>query len=114
VIDCGAEAVLESGMVISLEMEFRHEEVGHVKIEDMAAMGMVRLRVFAWLRQQRRDLASRDIELPAAATVQGMLDAVQLALPEGVIILVNDLRASTSSPVRAGDVVSVFPMLEGG
>ena len=38
VIDCGAEAVLESGMVISLEMEFRHEEVGHVKIEDMAAI----------------------------------------------------------------------------
>jgi Xaa-Pro aminopeptidase len=38
VIDSGAEVVLESGMVISLEMEFRHEEVGHVKIEDMVVV----------------------------------------------------------------------------
>jgi Xaa-Pro aminopeptidase len=38
VIDSRAEAVLESGMVVSLEMEFRHPEVGHVKIEDRAVI----------------------------------------------------------------------------
>jgi len=38
VIDAGAHGVLESGMVVSLEMEFRHEEVGHVKIEDLATI----------------------------------------------------------------------------
>jgi Xaa-Pro dipeptidase len=39
VIDAKADGVLESGMVVSLEMEFRHEEVGHVKIEDLATIG---------------------------------------------------------------------------
>jgi Xaa-Pro dipeptidase len=38
VIDSRAEGVLESGMVISIEMEFRHPGVGHVKIEDMVAI----------------------------------------------------------------------------
>ena len=39
VIDSRSTAVLRSGMVVSIEMEFRHEEVGHVKIEDMVAVG---------------------------------------------------------------------------
>jgi molybdopterin converting factor small subunit len=77
-------------------------------------MGTARLRVYAWLRQQRPDLAARDVEVGTAGVVQDLLDAVQLALPEGVIILVNDRRAEPSSPVRVGDVVNVFPMLEGG
>jgi Xaa-Pro dipeptidase len=38
VIDSGSEVVLESGMVISLEMEFRNAEVGHVKREDMVVI----------------------------------------------------------------------------
>ena len=77
-------------------------------------MSTARLRVYAWLRQQRPDLAARDVEVGAAGLVQDLLNAVQLALPEGAIILVNDRRAKPSSPVRGGDVVSVFPMLEGG
>jgi molybdopterin converting factor small subunit len=77
-------------------------------------MSTARLRVYAWLRQQRPDLAARDVEVGAAGLVQDLLNAVQLALPEGAIILVNDRRAEPSSPVRGGDVVSVFPMLEGG
>jgi molybdopterin converting factor small subunit len=39
---------------------------------------------------------------------------VNLAAPEGAIILVNDQRADPSSPIHGGDTVSVFPMLEGG
>lgn len=39
VIDAKAAGVLESGMVVSLEMEFLHPDVGHVKIEDLAAVG---------------------------------------------------------------------------
>jgi molybdopterin converting factor small subunit len=74
----------------------------------------VRLRVFAWLRRQRPDLAARDVELGRIGSIQGLLDAVQLVPPEGVIILLNDLRAGPSTPVHAGDTVSVFPMLEGG
>jgi sulfur carrier protein ThiS len=76
--------------------------------------GTVKLRVYAWLRQQRPDLASREVALPAAGSVQALLDTVQLAPPEGAIIFVNDQRAEPSSPVRAGDTVNVFPMLEGG
>jgi sulfur carrier protein ThiS len=81
---------------------------------DMTGMGTARLRVYAWLRQQRPDLAARDVEVGASASVQELLDAVQLVPPEGAIILVNDQRAEPSSPVRAGDTVNVFPMLEGG
>jgi sulfur carrier protein ThiS len=77
-------------------------------------MGTARLRVYAWLRQQRPDLAMRDVELGGIGSVQGLLDAVQLEPPEGAIILVNDHRAEATSAVREGDTVSVFPMLEGG
>ncbi|OHD73557.1 MAG: hypothetical protein A2177_12200 [Spirochaetes bacterium RBG_13_68_11] len=81
---------------------------------DGGRAGTVKLRVYAWLRQQRPDLASREVGLPAAASVQALLDAVQLVPPEGAIILVNDQRAEPSSPVHVGDTVNVFPMLEGG
>ena len=80
----------------------------------MTGTGTARLRVYAWLRQQRPDLAGQDVELGSIGSVQGLLDAVNLAAPEGAIILVNDQRAEPSSPVRGGDTVSVFPMLEGG
>ena len=81
---------------------------------DRTDTGTARLRVYAWLRQQRPDLAARDVELGTIESVQGLLDAVHLDAPEGAIILVNDRRAEPSSPVRAGDTVNVFPMLEGG
>ena len=81
---------------------------------DTTGTGTARLRVYAWLRQQRPDLAARDVVVGASGSVQGLLDAVNLAAPEGAIILVNDQRADPSSPVRGGDIVSVFPMLEGG
>ena len=81
---------------------------------DGGRAGTVTLRVYAWLRQQRPDLASSEIGLPAAASVQALLDVVQLVPPEGAIIIVNDQRAEPSSPVHAGDTVNVFPMLEGG
>ncbi len=77
-------------------------------------MGTVRLRVFAWLRKQRPDLADREVDLGSATTVQGLLDAVRLIPPEGAIIIVSDRRAGPSTPVGDGDTVSVFPMLEGG
>jgi molybdopterin converting factor small subunit len=80
----------------------------------MTGTGTARLRVYAWLRQERPDLAARDVELEDIGSVQGLLDAVKLVAPEGAIILVNDQRAEPSSPVREGDTVSVFPMLEGG
>ncbi len=80
----------------------------------MAGTGTARLRVYAWLRQERPDLAARDVELGGIDSVQGLLDAVRLAAPEGAMIFVNDERAEPSSPVRGGDTVTVFPMLEGG
>jgi len=77
-------------------------------------MGTVRLRVFAWLRKQRPDLSDRVVELGGVTTVQGLLDAVRLVPPEGAIIIVSDRQAGPSAPLRDGDTVSVFPMLEGG
>jgi Xaa-Pro aminopeptidase len=35
VINADSDQTLETGMVLSIEMEFKHPEVGHVKIEDM-------------------------------------------------------------------------------
>ena len=34
--------------------------------------------MYAWLRQQRPDLAARDVELGTVESVQGLLDAVHL------------------------------------
>jgi molybdopterin converting factor small subunit len=76
--------------------------------------GTVRLRVYAWLRKQRPDLAAREIELGSVDSVRGLLEAVHLEPPEGAIILVNDRQADPASAVCTGDTVSVFPMLEGG
>lgn len=77
-------------------------------------MSTVRVKVYAWLRTQRPDLASRDVELPPDATIRGLLAAVHLVPPDGAILLVNDRRADLSTPLRAGDSVGVFPMLDGG
>jgi molybdopterin converting factor small subunit len=77
-------------------------------------MGTVRLKVFAWLRKERPDLAACDVELPADATLHGLLDAVRLTPPDGAILLVNDRRADPATPLRAGDTIGVFPMLDGG
>jgi len=38
VIDAHSSDLLQEGMVLSIEMEFRHTEVGHVKIEDMVVI----------------------------------------------------------------------------
>jgi molybdopterin converting factor small subunit len=76
--------------------------------------GTARLRVYAWLRRQRPDLAAKDIEVGPTGSVQGLLEAVRLEAPEGAIILVNDQRAGLSTPVHPGDTIGVFPMLDGG
>jgi len=75
---------------------------------------MAKLRVYAWLRRQRPDLAAREVALDGIDSVRGLFDAVDLAPPDEAIILVNDRRADLASPVRGGDTVCVFPMLEGG
>jgi len=74
----------------------------------------VTLRVYAWLRRKRPDLASREVALDGIESVQGLFDAVSLAPADEVIILVNDRRAELTSSVHAGDTVCVFPMLDGG
>jgi Xaa-Pro aminopeptidase len=38
VIDLRSTHVLQPGMVLSLEMEFRHADAGHAKIEDMVVI----------------------------------------------------------------------------
>jgi Xaa-Pro dipeptidase len=38
VVDRSSRDLLQPGMVLSVEMEFRHAEVGHVKIEDLAVI----------------------------------------------------------------------------
>lgn len=79
-----------------------------------SAPGTARLRVYALLRQQRPDLAAREVALDGIDSVGGLFDAVNLVPPEEAIILVNDRRAGPATPVRGGDTVCVFPMLEGG
>jgi molybdopterin converting factor small subunit len=76
--------------------------------------GAVTLRVYAWLRRTRPDLAARDVALGGIDSVGGLFDAVNLAPPDEAIIMVNDRRAELTTPVRGGDTVCVFPMLEGG
>lgn len=77
-------------------------------------MGTATLRVYALLRQQRPDLARREVALDGIDTLQGLFDAVNLVPPEEAIVLVNDRRAGPATPVHGGDRVCVFPMLEGG
>jgi Xaa-Pro aminopeptidase len=38
VIDAHSSDLLQEGMVLSIEMEFRYPEVGHIKLEDMVVI----------------------------------------------------------------------------
>lgn len=84
---------------------------------------MIELLYFAWVRE-RIGKDGEQIELPAgAATVAGLLDALQ-ARGDGYAaafgerdrlrVAVNQTFAPLDAPVRAGDEVAIFPPVTGG
>jgi molybdopterin converting factor small subunit len=83
--------------------------------DEEAAAAPIVVRLFGGLGEQLPAAPSR-IELKAsqAHTVAEVLDAI--GLPAGVagLVLINGLHGTPESGIAAGDLVALFPHLNGG
>ena len=73
---------------------------------------MVEVRLFATLRQGRQKVYH--VESSSVSTVQDIMDAVDVPRSEVNIMLINGFHQKPETPVKDGDVVSLFPAVGGG
>ena len=72
----------------------------------------VEVRLFAYLREGRGNKVYLDIS--EGTTVQDILDKLEI-IPEHVsLILINGKDATTSSVIKEGEYLTVFPPVGGG
>jgi molybdopterin converting factor small subunit len=77
----------------------------------------VTVRLFATFRDfcpKQATQCSFDIKIDEHETVQGVVGSLRLPEELPRIILVNGLFTSEDSPLREGDIISIFPPLIGG
>ena len=73
---------------------------------------MIEVRVFATLRIGRDKISRFPAEdLPDAAALMKKLD---IPAEDVAIILINGFHSKPESPVKDGDIVSLFPPVAGG
>ena len=73
---------------------------------------MIEVRLFATLRQGRQKVYH--LEYHSVKTVQDVMDAVDVPRSEVNIILINGFHQKPETPVKEGDLVSLFPAVGGG
>lgn len=73
---------------------------------------MIEVRLFATLRQGRQKVYH--VESSSVSTVQDIMDAVDVPRSEVNIMLINGFHQKPETPVKDGDVVSLFPAVGGG
>ena len=77
----------------------------------------VQVKLFATLRRQFPDLGigeAMPIELPEDATVDGLLEAMDLPRKQVKIIFVDGIVRQEGFVLSDGDVVGLFPPVGGG
>ncbi len=72
----------------------------------------VEVRLFASLRRDR--FRHGKLDVPEEATARDVLDRLRIAPREVAILLVNGYDAAVDRPLRANDVLSLFPLVAGG
>lgn len=73
---------------------------------------MIEVRLFATLRQGRQKVYQLDDH--SVKTVQDVMAAVDVPRSEVNIILINGFHQKPETPVKDGDLVSLFPAVGGG
>ena len=73
---------------------------------------MVEVRLFATLRQGRQKVYQ--VESDSVHTIQDIMDAVDVPRSEVNIMLINGFHQKPETPVKDGDIVSLFPAVGGG
>ena len=73
---------------------------------------MIEVRLFATLRQGRQKVYQ--VEADSVSTVQDIMDAVDVPRSEVNIMLINGFHQKPETPVKDGDIVSLFPAVGGG
>lgn len=73
---------------------------------------MIEVRLFAGLRQGRQKIYQ--MEPDSIATVQDIMDRLSIDRKEVNILLINGFHQKPETPVKDGDIVSLFPAVGGG
>ena len=73
---------------------------------------MIEVRVFATLRQGRDKVSHFPAE--KFETAGDIIDFLNIPRDEIAILLVNGFHSKPEQPVKAGDVVALFPPVGGG
>ena len=73
---------------------------------------MIEVRLFATLRQGRQKVYQ--VESDSVHTIQDIMDAVDVPRSEVNIMLINGFHQKPETPVKDGDIVSLFPAVGGG
>ncbi len=73
---------------------------------------MIEVRLFATFREGREKI----LFFPAAehGTVSSLTHSLAIKDTEVAICLINGFHASVDAPVKAGDIISLFPPVGGG
>ena len=73
---------------------------------------MIEVRLFATLRQGRQKVYQ--VESSSVNTVQDIMDVLDVPRSEVNIMLINGFHQKPETPVKDGDLVSLFPAVGGG
>ena len=73
---------------------------------------MIEVRLFAGLRDGRQKLYH--MEPGSVATVQDVMDVLQIPREEVNIMLINGFHKEPQSAIADGDIVALFPAVGGG
>ena len=73
---------------------------------------MIEVRLFAGLRQGRQKIYQ--MEPDSIATVRDIMDRLSIDRKEVNILLINGFHQKPETPVKDGDIVSLFPAVGGG
>ena len=73
---------------------------------------MIEVRLFAGLRQGRQKIYQ--MEADSVKNVQDIMDVLNIQRSEVNILLINGFHQKPETPVKDGDIVSLFPAVGGG
>ena len=73
---------------------------------------MIEVRLFATLRQGRQKVYQ--VEHSSVNTIQDLMDVLGVPRSEVNIMLINGFHQKPETPVKDGDIVSLFPAVGGG
>jgi molybdopterin converting factor small subunit len=72
----------------------------------------VTVKLFAGFQKDR--FAVRELEVPAGASIQGIVDDLRISAAEIGVVMVNGRHAQLEQLLAPDDVLAIFPVIGGG